>query len=710
MVKYHTFLQSPQEWIDLLAKEKTPKEMACMQKAVALYPQSGTSLQQQGILIAHILYTIGLDNDTLIASLLLPGVQEQLISLESISSTLSPELGKLVTDTLTMGTLSHIQPLTPKSKAKQIENMRKMLLAIVSDVRAILIILAARLAQLRTFKMQAKEKQSQLATETLAIYAPLANRLGIWQIKWEMEDLCLRYLKPILYHKIAQWLKAKRQEREHYIEGIIATITHMLKKAQFRQFKVQGRVKHIYSIYRKMERKKCAIDAIYDINAVRILVPEISDCYAVLSLLQNIGKHIPEEFDDYISQPKPNGYRSIHTVILDKKHKYFEAQIRTFQMHAECELGMASHWQYKEGGLHTASYEAKITLLRQIMEWQKEMLFQSQALNKEIPDLFADRVYVFTPTFDIVDLPKGATPLDFAYHIHSEVGHRTRGAKVDSLIVPLTYALKTGDRVEILTHKEARPSRDWLNQHLGYLKTARARAKVQHWFRVKDSRQNIILGKEIFEKEIKKQGIEKIDLPQVAEKFNYKTPDDLFAGLGIGDLTMQPIIHFLRPQIAPSLPSHSEKEQKVPPLKAAGMSNLLTQIARCCKPLPGENIIGYVTRHRGLTVHRQNCANLARLKDKRSDQLVDMSFAANPKALYPVDLQIQVIDRAGILRDLTTLLAQEGINVLSLRTQKNMRGLKAKIYLTLEVKRVEELQKAMNLLAQTPQVIEIKRI
>ena len=407
--------------------------------------------------------------------------------------------------------------------------------------------------------------------------------------------MCLRYLQPDMYKMIAKGLSSRRDEREEYVKDAINVLNKTLKSANIEKFEVSGRVKHIYSIYKKMQRKRANLEQIYDMSALRVLVPSIEDCYSVLSVLQNHWMQVHEEFDDYISFPKPNGYRSVHTVLIGPENHYIEVQIRTYQMHQESELGVAAHWRYKEGVLQPSSYEAKIALLRTVIAWQKEVTHNEEAKSPQgSQDIFADRIYVFTPTGEIVDLPKDSTPLDFAYHIHSEVGHRCRGAKVNGHIVQLTRQLQTGERIEIITAKEANPSRDWLNPHLGYVKSPRARSKISHWFRVRDSLQHAMEGREILDREMRKANIsEKPDLDALAEKFNYKTEDDLLAGIGSGDVRIAQIINIIQPvkSALPALADRVETQKASTSVKILGINNLLTNIARCCKPLPGDDSV-----------------------------------------------------------------------------------------------------------------------
>lgn len=670
MGKRHHVPDNPEKWINHISKLRGENDIHLLQAAVNLYDNKVLSLLEKGLGIADILLSLGLDTEALASALAYPALQFHEIHLDTVADCLGESNRKLLQDVLQMQSLGKLQHLQ-KRGGHQIENLRKMLLAMVTDVRAVLIILAERLWQLRKAKKLSLNEQSQLAQETLAVYAPLANRLGVWQLKWEIEDLCLRYLQKEIYLQIAKGIASRRDEREEYIHRVISIITALLKNAGLQDFQVTGRVKHIYSIYHKMQRKNTNLEKIYDMSALRVLVPRIEDCYTVLGTLQNEWRQIPEEFDDYIAQSKPNGYRSIHTVLIGPEAHTIEVQIRTYQMHHESELGVAAHWRYKEGVLQPSHDEAKIALLRQIIAWQKDVVTTDETSPGQLSqDVFANRIYVFTPAGDIIDLPNGATPLDFAYHVHSEIGHRCRGAKVNGNIVPLTHPLQTGERIEILTAKQAQPSRDWLNPHLNYLKSARARAKVQHYFRVQDNIQPISEAPEIPEgREILEKAVSTI----------------------------------------PSSGLRSIEHGTASSIQVLGINNLLTHMARCCKPLPGDKVVGYITRNRGISVHRLNCTNLLYTTKEDQKRLVNVNWASKQTGAYSADLIIYTVDRSGLLRDITTLLASEKINVLGLQTKKSRDTTRAEIYLTIEIASGQELKHALDLLKQVPNVLEVKR-
>lgn len=611
---------------------------------------------EKGLGLARIIAELGLDEEALIACVVYPAYAAKEVHLDTITERFGDAVGVLLRDVAQMEALGKLQQLE-ESKSHQVENLRKMLLAMVSDVRAVLIILAERLWLLR------QGVDESFAKETLNIYAPLANRLGVASLKWEMEDLCFRYWQPEKYKKIAKFLSSRREERESYIATVIHQLKSLLSHAGIKSFDVSGRVKHIYSIYKKMERKNSPLEEIYDISAVRVLVPTVADCYAVLGLVHDTWERIPKEFDDYITHPKPNGYRSIHTAVIGPENRTVEVQVRTHEMHQESELGVAAHWKYKEGGAQKSSYENKIAWLRQVMEWQREIKTDKE---KPTQDLFADRVYVFTPTGDIIDLPQGATPLDFAYHVHSEVGHRCKGAKVDGSIVPLTYHLQTGERVEILTQKNPNPSRDWLSPYLGYLKSPRARAKVSHWFNALEQQQESHKEKEV------KTEVKEIPAPLSSNVVNIK--------------------------------KKSSKKAKSD-LQILGVGHLLTQIARCCKPLPGEDIIGYITQGKGVSIHRKNCRNIIHVSDDSKKRLIEVDWGDKAANIYPVDLYIEAYDRHGLLRDITNYFANEKINMLGILSNTEKYSHEAHIHVTVEITGLESLQKILDRLKSIPNVI-----
>ncbi|WP_372782830.1 bifunctional (p)ppGpp synthetase/guanosine-3',5'-bis(diphosphate) 3'-pyrophosphohydrolase, partial [Litorivivens sp.] len=579
-----------------------------------------------------------------------------------------------------------------------------------------LIKLAERTSAIRAVKNK-PEKRYRVAREVFDIYAPLAHRLGIGHIKWELEDLSFRYLQPLAYKKIAKLLDEKRLDRQRYIEEAIALISESVGKEGVTA-EIVGRAKHIYSIWRKMQRKGIGFSQVYDIRAVRILVPDIKSCYTVLGVVHGLWRNIPNEFDDYIANPKENGYRSLHTAVIGPMGKVLEVQIRTSSMHEEAEFGVCSHWRYKgadASGKNTAGYEEKIAWLRQVLDWHEE-----SGDNLDIADHFQhaqDRVYVFTPDGHVVNLQYGSTPLDFAYHIHTEVGHRCRGAKVNGRIVPLTYTLQTGERVEILTGKENAPRRDWLQSNLGYLKTSRARSKVQHWFRQQAKEDNVLAGRYLLEKEFKRLGLTSVDYKTIANKVNCQSVDDMYAAVGAGDLSSMQVIkaaHSLLGQDEPKLPQFgsgpASPTDASSDISISGVGNLLTQIAGCCKPLPGEAISGYITVGRGVSVHRQDCKKLLHLQAVEPERIIEVSWAGRKTETYPVDIALEAYDRQGLLRDITNLLSNAHVNVISMTTNTDTKSHIASMQLRVEVAGLAELADLFAKLNGLPNVATVRRI
>lgn len=679
--------------------------------------ETGQSCLQQGLAMADLLADLEVDKDTLIAAILFENVHYADLSIDDVEEQLGFSIAKLVKGIERMSAMHNFQALNkyPQNK-NQVDNLRKMLLAMVDDVRVVLIKLAERLCVLRTASHLSEAIRNQLATEAMEIYAPLANRLGIGAIKWEMEDLAFRFLHPDEYKEIAKGLKTKRLERDRFVNQIVDQLNQKIHLTGAQHFAVYGRSKHIHSIYKKMKRKNVSLDEIYDATAVRVLVDTEAQCYEVLGMVHTLWKQIPDEFDDYIINAKPNGYQSLHTAVVGAEGRIFEVQIRTFRMHDLAEMGVAAHWKYKEGGVQQkASHERKIEWLREVLAWHQEMAANKGVAEQIATEFLEDRVYVFTPDGDVLDLPHGVTPLDFAYHVHSNLGHRCRGAKVNSHIVPLTYKLQTGDRVEILAGKELKPSRDWINPHLNYLVSSRAKAKVLHWFKMQDYDNNAQDGRELLEKELKSLGIKADKLQDVAMALHFKKIDDLYAALGRGDLKMSQIIN----RIAPPETSDQNmtkylKQQPLPETKSGdlqieGVGNLLTFMARCCHPLPGEAVLGYITVGRGVSIHRQDCPNIIHASEKQKQRFIQVSWGTSIKNNYIVDIQVKAYDRPDLLKDITSLLANERAHVYSLQTQSNKNDNTAYILLTLEIDGLNSLSRFLTKLEQIPNVLEARR-
>lgn len=678
--------------------------------------ETGQTCLQQGLSMADLLADLEVDHDTLTAAIIFENVHYADLSIDDVEEQLGHNIAKLVRGIEKMSAMNNFQALNkyPQNK-NQIDNIRKMLLAMVDDVRVVLIKLAERLCVLRTAGHLSEEVCKQLATEAMEIYAPLANRLGIGAIKWEMEDLAFRYLHPEEYKAIAKGLKAKRLDRDNFVNMIVEQLNHQIKASGATHFAVYGRSKHIHSIYKKMTRKNVSLDEIYDATAVRVLVDTEAQCYEVLGMVHTLWKQIPAEFDDYIFNPKPNGYQSLHTAVEGPEGRFFEVQIRTFHMHDLAEMGVAAHWKYKEGGVQQKeSHERKIEWLRDVLAWHQEMAANKGVSENIATEFLEDRVYVFTPDGDVLDLPQGVTPLDFAYHVHSDLGHRCRGAKINGHIVPLTYQLKTGDRVEVLTGKDIKPSRDWINPHLNYLKTSRAKAKVLHWFKMQDYDNNVQDGRELLDKELKSLGIKSDKLNEVAVALHFKKVDDLYASLGRGDIKLGQIVNKLAP---PEAIDHIQKfvrQQQMPEvtgsdLKIEGVGNLLTFMARCCQPVPGDEVIGYITIGRGVSVHRRDCPNIIHASERQKQRFLQVSWGTSTRENYVVDVLIKAFDRSELLRDITSLLSNEKAHVYALQTNTNKHENTAYITLTLEIDGLNSLSRLLTKLEQIPNVLEARR-
>lgn len=711
------------QWLHQLGSKGYLADLALIRNACTLSQlagqdqatETGVSCLQQGLSMADMLADLEVDQETLAAAIIFENVHYAGIAIEDVSEQLGHNIARLVTGVEKMSAIQNFQAINkyPQDK-RHIDNIRKMLLAMVDDVRVVLIKLAERLCILRTLSPMPETVRLQIANEVMEIYAPLANRLGIGAIKWEMEDLAFRYLHPEAYKAIAKGLKAKRLERDKFVDGIVTELNHQIRILAVHHFAVYGRSKHIHSIYKKMVRKNVSIEAIYDATAVRVLVETPEQCYSVLGMVHALWEPVAAEYDDYIIKPKANGYQSLHTAVTTAEGRVFEVQIRTFSMHDLAEMGVAAHWKYKEGGVHhKASHERKIEWLRDVLAWHKEMAANKGATESIDTEYMEDRVYVFTPDGDVVDMPQGATPLDFAYHVHSKVGHRCRGAKANGNIVPLTYALKTGDKVEILTGKDEKPSRDWINPHLNYLKTPRARAKVLHWFKMQDYDKNVQEGHDILDKELKALGIKTEKLQDVLAHFNCKRIDDLYASLGRGDIKPSAIINRLAPPESGKI--HLLKAQNLPEntgsdLRIEGVGNLLTNMARCCQPVPGDPVIGYITLGRGVSVHRQDCSNVLHASEKQKNRFLQVYWGSATREQYVVDVIIKAFDRRGLLKDITALLSNEKAHVYTLQTHTDKQQNIAWFNLSLEIDGLTGLSRMLSKLSQIPNVLEARRV
>ncbi|MFT6344597.1 MAG: GTP pyrophosphokinase [Paraglaciecola sp.] len=669
--------------------------------------------------MVEILHELHMDDETLQAALIYPYCELHKLDEDQITQQFGEGIKKLIVGVRRMDAIKSLHTSANSKKKNdeaQIDNVRRMLLAMVEDVRAVVLKLAERICTLQKVKHEDEETRVLVARECANIYAPLANRLGIGQLKWELEDHSFRYLHPNTYKKIATLLDERRSDRQQYIEDFVGELQDVLDSQNIKA-KVYGRPKHIYSIWKKMQKKHLDFEQLYDIRAVRIIADRLQDCYAALGVVHASWKHIPNEFDDYIATPKANGYQSIHTVTFGKEGKTVEIQIRTAQMHEDAELGVAAHWRYKEGTTSSRSgYEERINWLRRILLWQEEVADSGDLVEELRSQVFDDRVYVFTPKGDVVDLPFGSTPLDFAYYIHSNVGHRCNGAKISGRIVPFTYELQTGDQVEILTGKRSNPSRDWMHPGLGYVYSSRARAKIQTYFKKQDKSKNQQAGKELLDRELGKLNIESKEASDATSRFNMQTLDDLYAAIGGGDVRIMQVVHFLQQKHAPApeLKVRSRRPQsakfKKDSIVVEGVGNLLNQIAGCCQPLPGELILGYITQGRGVSVHRQDCEQLNNLLEQHPERQIDVNWASNLQAAFQTKLHVLCDDRAGILRDITTIIANERVSLLAVNSISDTKLHRAKIELSLEVKDLSSLSKAMSRLQLIKGVTEVLKV
>lgn len=689
-------------------------------KLEASKQQQAKELLKQGREMVDILLSLNMDLDTLIAALLVPLLQHQLLQRELVSEHYGEDICTLVANVDQMDAISTLHS-SSKASSAQVDNLRRMLLSMAEDVRAVVIKLAAQVCYLESVKHSDEDTRVMAARQTSDIYAPLANRLGIGQLKWELEDYAFRYQHPQLYKQIAGELKEKRLDRERYITEFVSYLEGALEKEGI-EAEVHGRPKHIFSIWKKMQKKNLAFDQLFDVRAVRILVNRLQDCYGALGVVHTNWRHIHKEFDDYVATPKPNGYRSIHTVVIGPEGKNVEIQIRTHAMHEDSELGVAAHWKYKEGGQGGRSgFEEKINWLRRLLAWQDDVAESGNLVEELRNQVVEDRVYVFTPNGDVVDLPSGSTPLDFAYYVHSQVGNTCTGAKVGGRIVPFTYQLQTGDRVEILTAKNATPSRDWLNPNMGYIKSARARAKVQHWFKQQDKELNQEAGKELLEAELAKVNIEAKELERAVGRFNVNTVEELQAAVGAGDVRINQLINYLQgllhkptdEEVAAKMvrrPSQPKKKPGKDAILVDGVGNLMTNMARCCQPVPGDAISGYITQGRGITVHRKDCDQFLDLMDAHPERLIDVRWGEESVGGYALTIRVIGMDRNGLLRDITTILANDKIRLMGVKSRANASDQTAVMDLDVEIKNIDILSRLLARIGQVEGVLESRRL
>ncbi len=665
--------------------------------------------------VARILAELQLDAVTITAGLLHDVVEDCNISLMELEKEFGKEVALLVDG------VTKLSKIAFKSKEEQqVENLRKMFIAMAKDIRVLMIKLADRLHNMRTLKHQTPEKQKEIADETLEIFAPLAHRLGIFKLKWELEDLALRYLEEEQYYQLVQTIKMKRQEREAYMNEVIDILQENLAEMDIKA-DIEGRPKHFYSIYNKMVKQGKNLNEIYDLIAVRIIVDSVRDCYGTLGIIHSIWKPIPGRFKDYIAMPKPNMYQSLHTTVLGPRGEPFEIQIRTWEMHRTSEYGIAAHWRYKEGASSAdREYEDKLSWLRQILEWQREMGDAREFMDSLKIDLFSDRVYVFTPKGDVVELSAGSVPIDFAYRVHTDVGHRCVGAKINGRIVPLDYELKTGDIVEVLTSKTSGPSRDWLN----IVKTSQAKNRIRQWFRREVRDESVAKGRELLEKEARKHGLTEEDyrlsyLAEIATKFNFQGVDELYLAISDGIITATQVIVRLREKLKKIVEGEDKAAPTVSPwkgygkpsqgIRVKGIDNVMVRLSRCCNPLPGDEIVGYITRGRGVSVHRADCANVNHYLSDDAGRMIEVAWDNYDDGKYQVQIEVVAIDRPRLAMDIMTAITDTKtiINAVNARATK---GNLATVDLKLEIRGVEHLEYIISRIKRMKDIVEVKRI
>ena len=678
--------------------------------------KSGEPYLEHPLHVALTLAELQLDTGSLAAALLHDVPENCGIPISEIEAKFGSEVAKLVDGTTKLGKLSWqlpgevVQRGGITTREEQAENLRKMLVAMAEDLRVVFIKLADRLHNMQTLDALAPEKQRSIAQETAEVYAPLAHRLGIWELKWQLEDLSFRYMEPGEYHQIATLVAGRRTQRESFIAQVIQMLSQEFERAGLNA-EVSGRPKHIYSIHQKMEKYAALgkdFDDILDLLALRVLANSIPDCYSALGVIHNLWRPLTDQFDDFIANPKPNGYQSLHTTVMCQGTTPLEIQIRTYQMHRVAEFGVASHWRYKEGEKKDMRFEERISWLRQLVEWHRELSGAEEFLESVKTDIFNDQVFVYTPKGEIKDLPNGSTPLDFAYQVHTDLGHRCIGAKVNGRLVPFNYQLKNGDVVEIMSTKGERgPSRDWLNPVLGYIKTSHAREKIRQWFKKQERTENVERGRELLEKMMRQLNIKFMEREKLAKLFKYDSLDDFYVAIGSGDITIHQIaLKLAAQQQQPKITEVAPPKQTTSAVKVRGVENLLTQLAKCCHPVPGDKIVGYITRSRGVTIHRQDCHNVVNEDEK--DRLIPVEWGETD-SLYPIQIQVQALDRVGLMRDISTLVAEEKINIAAVSLTNNDDG-SISISFSLEAANLAQLSRLLVKIEGIREVISATRI
>lgn len=685
--------------------------------------ETGESQVRHILSTADILVQLNMDVEALVAATLNGCLRRSGTSEEGLRERFGAGIANMVADLAHIEQIANVDAaIAAKDLAEHEENLRRLLLGIAEDVRVVLVVLAQRLHLMRSIKNLEDRRRRKIAQDTQRVYAPLANRLGVWQIKWELEDLILRYLEPKEYKRIAKLLDGRRGEREAYIAGVMTILREKFAEAGVKA-EISGRPKHIYSIWRKMQRKNVDIEQIFDLRAVRIMVDDVASCYAALGIVNGLWKHIPKEFDDYIATPKGNMYQSLHTAVVGPEDKPLEVQIRTWDMHRQAELGVAAHWAYKESKQHDDEFQRRVVWMRKWLELKTDG-------EADRGDLFARfraefeplHIYVLTPQSKVIELPKGATPLDFAYAIHSEIGNRCRGARVDGRIAPLNQPLHSGQTVEILTQKNAAPSRDWLSPHQGYLRTAKARNRVRRWFKQQDHARYVSEGKTILDKELARLRIdEKPQLDHLARRHNFHKGEDLLAAIGRGEVASGQVARQVgepkgerraeQGEIGPRpvTPARSKGKGRSE-VTVEGIGDLMTHMAHCCRPVPNDPIIGYVTRGRGVTVHRRDCSNVRKMPALERQRLVEVRWAERPAdATYPADIFVVAADRKGLLRDVSAVFSDEDVDVFGVHTVSDRAAERAMMRFTVEVKDMAQLEQVVNKLTQVPDVLNVRR-
>ncbi|MCC6175317.1 MAG: bifunctional (p)ppGpp synthetase/guanosine-3',5'-bis(diphosphate) 3'-pyrophosphohydrolase [Chloroflexi bacterium] len=680
--------------------------------------ESGDPYITHPLAVAETLVELELDCATVVGALLHDVAEDCGVTIGDLEARFGNEVAALVDGVTKLSRVPWFQEDGPAARpidkqAIWAESMRKMFLAMADDIRVVLIKLADRLHNMRTLDARPPEKRRRVAQETMEIYAPLANRLGIGQIKWQLEDLAFRHLEPTIYKDIARQLAGRRVQREQYIASVVELLDADLKRVGIKA-EITGRPKHIYSIYRKMRARSAEISQIYDLLAVRVLVDTLPECYSVLGQIHALWRPIPGQFDDYIANPKESGYQSLHTTVVAVGGHPLEIQIRTYDMHQMAEYGVAAHWRYKEGRRPDLRFDAKVAWLRQLMDWHKDVAAGAQEFVDSLKtDIFQDQVYAFTPKGEIKEMPAGATPLDFAYRVHTEVGHKCVGAKVNGRMVPLDHRLQNGDIVEIITARGSKgPSRDWLNPNLGYVHTANAREKIRQWFRKQQREENVQRGKELLEKELKRLSIEGLRLDDIATALKYEKLDDFLAAVGYGDIHP----HQVATRVASEL-RQAEIQEEAPALRRAttpdtrgirvlGVGDLLTRLAKCCDPVPGDDIVGYITRGKGVTVHRAGCSSVKNEQDK--ERLVSVDWGRTDQQVFPVTIRVEAWDRVGLARDVAALLADEGLSMTA-QTAVVHKDQTATVWATVEVGGLDKLSRVLHRLEGVRDVFSVVR-